>query len=409
MFANPDEVWMSPNIAIPTGTGVQDLRFSYAAELPCLNYTRGRLWVSTDNGVTWSRHEDFYRDGGNLAWEEVSTSLAPYAGATQIRFLFAVYTYTCQSGCSSTRGLYVDNIGVVVSQSGPSEPPPPDTTAPTTAITAPASGATVSGTTTVTASASDNVGVTKVEFYVDGNHAATDTTAPYSFDWNTTAVAGGTHTLSSTASDAAGNVGTSAAVTVTVDNSAPADTTAPSTSITAPTGGSTVSGTTTVTATASDNVGVTQVELLVDGVVASTDTSAPYSFAWDTTTVADGSHTLVTRARDAAGNVGSSSSVTVTVSNNSNTDVTPPVISNVTSVVTNSKNGSFEIRWTTDEPATSDVYINGTLYADDDASLTTNHVRSFRGSKRTSYQYYVVSGDAAGNRAQSGTFTHTNP
>ena len=94
-----------------------------------------------------------------------------------------------------------------------------DTTAPTTSITAPANGATVSGTTSVTASASDNIGVTKVEFYLDGALKSTDTTSPYSWSWDTTASANGSHSLVTKAYDAAGNVGTSATVTVTVSNS----------------------------------------------------------------------------------------------------------------------------------------------------------------------------------------------
>ncbi len=102
---------------------------------------------------------------------------------------------------------------------------PPDTTPPTTAITAPANGATVSGTTTVTADATDNAGVTKVEFYLDNVLQATDTASPYSWTWNTTASANGSHALNSKAYDAAGNVGTSATVTVTVSNVA--DTTPP--------------------------------------------------------------------------------------------------------------------------------------------------------------------------------------
>src|SRR5213075_1066094 len=88
-------------------------------------------------------------------------------------------------------------------------PPAPDTIPPTTSITAPANGATVSGTTNVTASASDNVGVTKVEFYMDGALRTTDTTAPYSWSWNTTTFANSSHTLVTKAYDAAGNVGTS--------------------------------------------------------------------------------------------------------------------------------------------------------------------------------------------------------
>src|SRR5437764_9193979 len=95
-----------------------------------------------------------------------------------------------------------------------------DTTAPTTSITAPANGATVSGTASVTASASDNVGVTKVEFYLDGALKATDTTSPYAWSWDTTTAANGSHSLVSKAYDAANNVGTSSTVSVTVSNTA---------------------------------------------------------------------------------------------------------------------------------------------------------------------------------------------
>jgi chitinase len=364
--------------------------------------THGRLWTSTDNGATWTRNEDFYKDGGDLSWEEIRVNLASLAGATQVKLMFAVYTYTCQSGCTATRGMYVDNIGLVVAQTAP---PAPDTTAPTTSITSPSNGATVSGTTTVTASASDNAGVSRVEFFVDGALAATDSSAPYSFSWNTTAVSDGSHALSSTAYDAAGNSGSSASVSVTVDNSVPADTTAPSTSITAPSSGATVSGTTTVTASATDNVGVTSVEFYVDGVLAATDNSAPYSFAWNTTSVADGSHSLSSKAYDAAGNAGTSSAVTVNVSNEVVVDTTPPVISGVTSVKTSGS--AFEIRWTTNEPASSDVIINGTTYADPDPANVTSHVRGFSGArKNTTYTYYVRSTDAAGNTSQAGPFTY---
>lgn len=95
---------------------------------------------------------------------------------------------------------------------------PPDTTPPTTAITSPASGATVSGTVSVTADASDDVGVAKVEFYLDGALQSTDTSSPYAWSWNTTTGVNGTHSLQSKAYDAAGNVGASASISVTVNN-----------------------------------------------------------------------------------------------------------------------------------------------------------------------------------------------
>jgi beta-lactamase superfamily II metal-dependent hydrolase len=94
-----------------------------------------------------------------------------------------------------------------------------------------------------------------------------------------------------------------------------ADTIPPSTSVTAPASGSTVSNTVAVSASASDNVGVTKVEFYVDGALKSTDTSSPYSWSWDTTTASNGSHALTTKAYDAAGNVGTSTADSVTVSN----------------------------------------------------------------------------------------------
>jgi len=93
-----------------------------------------------------------------------------------------------------------------------------DTTAPVATITSPAAGATVSGTISIQANASDNVGVTRVDFLVDGAVLSSDTTSPYSASWNTTGAANGTHALTVRAFDAANNQKTSAAVSVTVNN-----------------------------------------------------------------------------------------------------------------------------------------------------------------------------------------------
>ncbi len=100
--------------------------------------------------------------------------------------------------------------------------PNPDTTPPTVSITSPSSGATVSGTITVTANASDNVGVAGVQFKLDGaNLGAEDTTAPYSIPWDTTTASNGSHTLTAIARDTSGNQATSNPVTVTVSNAPP--------------------------------------------------------------------------------------------------------------------------------------------------------------------------------------------
>jgi hypothetical protein len=85
--------------------------------------------------------------------------------------------------------------------------PSADFTAPTVSITSPANGSTVSGNVTISADASDNVGVTKVEFYIDGNILTTITTPPYSTIWNSATVNDNNHTITARAYDAANNVG----------------------------------------------------------------------------------------------------------------------------------------------------------------------------------------------------------
>ena len=108
------------------------------------------------------------------------------------------------------------------------------------------------------------------------------------------------------------------------------DTQAPTISIISPAGGKVI-GAVPVDVNYSDNVGVTRAELYVNGSKIATDDSSPFAFAWDTAAYGDGSYTLVAKAYDAAGNAGASSSVSVTLGN----DTTAPVIGSV-----NPANGS---------------------------------------------------------------------
>src|SRR5262245_34957318 len=180
-------------------------------------------------------------------------------------------------------------------------------------ITAPASGSTVSGTATVSASVTivGALTVGGVQFKLDGaNLGAEDTTAPYSVTWNTLAASNGPHTLTAVGRALLGLSFTADPVTVTVFN----DTTPPTVAIVSPASGATVGGTMTVSANASDNVGVTGVQFLLDGaLLGAEDTTAPYAVSWNTTTATNASHTLTARARDAAGNTTTSDAVTVTV------------------------------------------------------------------------------------------------
>jgi len=194
-------------------------------------------------------------------------------------------------------------------------PPPVDTTPPAVSIASP-TGGNVSGTVTISANASDNVGVTRVDFYVNGSLAGSDSAAPYQYAWNTASLANGTATLYAKAFDAAGNSAQSASVIVTVANVAapPVDTTPPTVSIVSPTSGA-VSGTVTVTANATDNVGVAWVWLLVNGKSVGATSKAPWSFAWNSRDVSDGPAKIELLAMDAAGNSALSAPVNITVAN----------------------------------------------------------------------------------------------
>ncbi len=182
----------------------------------------------------------FKLDGANLGAEDTS---APYSVSWD--------TTAASNGSHILTAVARDLLGVQYTSNSVTVTVFNDTTPPTVSITAPANGATVSGTINVSADASDDVGVAGVQFLLDGTAlGAEDTAAPYSVALDTTKIANGSHTLAATARDAAGN-----------------------------------------------------------------RASAPYSVALDTTKVANGSHTLAATARDAASNRATSLAVTVTVSN----------------------------------------------------------------------------------------------
>lgn len=201
--------------------------------------------------------------------------------------------------------------------------PQPDTTPPSVVISTPIQNSNVSGTVTLTASASDNVSVSGVQFTVDGNNVGSeDTSSPYSINWNTVNIANGVHVVQAIARDSAGNKSTSDPVTVNVTNQV-ADVTPPTVSITSPRGGATLSGIISVSVTANDNVGVSKVELYVNGVLVDTDFTSPYGFSWDTVETANGSTLLQAVAYDAVGHSGWSSIVDVNVNNSGQISVSP--------------------------------------------------------------------------------------
>jgi glucose/arabinose dehydrogenase len=188
-----------------------------------------------------------------------------------------------------------------------------DSTAPVVSLTAPADGAVVSATTTLTASATDDVGVTQVKWFVDTVEVAHDSAGPpFSQPWDTSSVTEGVHRLFAKARDAAGNWGTSSSVLVTVQAGG---STVPTVVLTSPVDAM-VGGTVTLSATATDPSGVATVKWFVDNVeVASDADGAPWTRSWDSLTVPNGTHRIFAKARNTAGVWGTSAVATIAVNN----------------------------------------------------------------------------------------------
>lgn len=197
-----------------------------------------------------------------------------------------------------------------------------DSTAPSTSITSPSGGTNVSGLVAVDVAASDDTGVSRVDLLVNGVKVGSDTSAPYGFSWDSTTVADGEASIVAYAYDAAGNAA-SHSVKVSVANTVVeepvvdepvvndpvvekvADVVAPVAKLGNPTDGSVISGNIAITGSATDDVGVSGLRLLIDGKQVASVSGSSISYRLNTKKISAGSHTITLEAYDAAGNVGS--------------------------------------------------------------------------------------------------------
>ncbi len=205
---------------------------------------------------------------------------------------------------SSSVGFVVDN----------NEPPK-------VSITSPVTNSTVTGSVKITANATDDKAVSKVEFFLDGVRIGTDSSSSggWTFTWDSTNAKSGSHALTATAFDGAGKKG-SGGVFVTVDQP-------PTVDITSPRAGAVVKERVTIGTSAKDDIKVAFVEFFVDGVRlgADTNSSAGWSFSWNTREVDNGRHTILVLAQDSNGQK-VTTSIQVTVDNDlaPNTTITSP-------------------------------------------------------------------------------------
>ncbi|HHV81048.1 TPA: hypothetical protein GXX44_05100, partial [bacterium] len=195
-----------------------------------------------------------------------------------------------------------------------------DTVSPVVQITNPVNNSDVSDIVIIQAKASDDVGVAKVEFYIDNSKVGEDSQSLYKYSWNTDSLAyGSTHTIYAKAYDNAGNEGVSPSITVTIGDSQ-----LPTVVVTNPVDGGTVTGTVTIKANAVDRSipkgkskspsGIQKVEFYVDDRLLGEALTSPYDKNWNTDSLAYGStHTIYAKAYDNAGNEGVSPPITVTI------------------------------------------------------------------------------------------------
>ncbi len=199
-----------------------------------------------------------------------------------------------------------------------------------------------------------------------------------------------------------GRVDAARAVQAALGTGAPAaDTTPPTVALGAPTAGATLSGWVPIDLTAADNVGVTRVDLLVNGRVVSSDTTTPFAFSWDSGSVANGAVSLSLVAYDAAGNAGSSPTVGVSVANAVVADTNPPTV-----LLSNPADGakvgvSVKIAATASDDAGSagirqTLFIAGKLVASA-TGANLNYTWNTKKSGTGSYRIRVEARDAAGN------------
>jgi putative cell wall-binding protein/chitodextrinase len=264
--------------------------------------------------------------------------------------------------------------------------PPADTTKPSVFITAPLSGAAVSGSVALAAAASDNVGVSRVEFRVDGTLVLSDTAAPYAATWNAAAAAPGSHTITATVYDAAGNT---SVATVSVTRP---DTTAPG----APTGVSAVALSTTsigVSWTASsDASGINEYRVYSGGALRATVTGTS---ATVTGLVPSTSYSFSVVAVDNAGNV-SGNSATASATTPSLPDTTAPAAPTGVVAATLGTD-SIRVSWSASSDASGikeyRVSMNGALQV----TVTGTSATVTGLAAGTSYSFSVVAVDNAGN------------
>lgn len=263
--------------------------------------------------------------------------------------------------------------------------PPPSVT-----ITDPTSGETVSGTINVIATATDNIGVSKVDFSIDGKLRSSDSTSPYEYSWDTTVETDVDHTITATAFDTNNN-SSEDSVTVTVNN---VDTQPPSTPTNLSANAVAYNRVDLSWIASSDNKVVTGYWIVRDGVAIASSTTNSFS---DTTVLPSTTYSYQVIAFDAVGNNSAPSNTATTITPQAPDTEAPTAPTNLVAGTVSSSQINLSWNASTDNIGVSgyNIYRNGGV--NPIATVTTTTFGDAGLAASTSYSYTVKAKDSADN------------
>ena len=343
-------------------------------------------------------HVDFIIDGSEVAHDSIPPYSYSWNTLGEAEDSDHVININLSDSAGNTTSLFpvsvfVDNIEEA------------DTTPPSIVIYDPAANQTVSGTITFMTIATDNVAIDRVEFYHDYELEFTATNYPYNYEWNSTLIAEDSeHVWHAKAFDTSGNDSQTQPMVLFVDN---IDNIPPTGFILYPYAGQIVSDNIEIQVSASDNVGIAEVEFYLDGNLLSSDDQVPYAHEWNTNSSSeDEEHVIYATIIDLQGNSTDLSPISVTVNNDDapSNDLTPPIATILTPLSTQTVSDTVIITgFASDNHEIEQVifYVNDQLIDTvTDSPYTTNWI-TYEEANNSEHVIQMTAQDLSGNQSSA--------
>ena len=343
-------------------------------------------------------HVDFIIDGSAVAHDSIPPYSYSWNTLGEAEDSDHVININLSDSAGNTTSLFpvtvfVDNIEDA------------DIIPPSIVIYDPAANQTVSGTITFMTIATDNVAIDRVEFYHDYELEFTATNYPYNYEWNSTLIAEDSeHVWHAKAFDTSGNNSQTQPMVLFVDN---IDNIPPTGFILYPYAGQIVSDNIEIQVSASDNVGIAEVEFYLDGDILSSDDQAPYAYEWNTNSSSeDEEHVIYATIIDLQGNSTDLSPISVTVNNDDapSNDLTPPIATILTPLSTQTVSDTVIITgFASDNHEIERVmfYVNDQLIETvTDSPFTTNWI-TYEEANNSEHVIQMTAQDPSGNQSSA--------